>query len=184
MGYRSLRCSRRLYAPLFKLAALAPVLLLAGCSLLSPKTSPLPGWVDEINALPTEQLNKQQVILLLDWSRSGCLRLADAFAHLGETAAAADLLPECRRRAARENLKALRARLLEFYPEWGDEVRKRIGEGRPFVGMTAEQLVACLGEPREKNKKAAGQELWVYVPGKVSVTVKNGKVSSIQSPGK
>ena len=57
----------------------------------------------------------------------------------------------------------MRLRLLDFYPHWTREEKTRIAEGTPFVGMTIEQLVACLGEPKEKNKitvRRAKQEQW------------------------
>ena len=167
------------------LFALVMMPLCTGCMLFNPPPPPsLPAIVQEVNRIPPEKLSKEQLVILLDWSRSGCLRLADAYADLGEVSTAAGLMKECRRAAAPENLKALRRRLLEFYPQWSEADRKRISEGTPFVGMTAEQLVACLGEPREKNKKPAGQEQWVYVAGKVVVMLKKDKVATIQSPFK
>jgi len=69
------------------------------------------------------------------------------------------------------------------YDKWSSKVNKHIGEGKVFIGMTSEQVVASWGEPEDINRTVGRwgvHEQWVYGKAKTYLYFENGKLSSFQ----
>lgn len=67
------------------------------------------------------------------------------------------------------------------HPGWSDTIWRAIESGKVLLGMTADQVVESIGEPRQIHRtltKGRRSEQWIY--GNINIYLVNGRVTAIQ----
>lgn len=68
-------------------------------------------------------------------------------------------------RSTKEEKAILRREMVNRHPEWSEEVKESVLEGKVFIDMTKEQVLASWGKPDDINRtvtKFGTHEQWVY----------------------